>query len=196
LIESPDQLYRRINQQAKGIVVGQFAGQVVMLARANTDIPALVKTIQVQASGSRLRIGVSAAHRGTESVGTAHQQCRELLHVTSRLHDPRSTVYFDELGYLHALYRAGVSSLSTNPYVPRLRRLLGEQQADLFNTLEVYLDAGGNGVQTAETLHVHRSTLNYRLDRIAEIVEVTLSDPATRTNLQVALKLMRLFEVE
>jgi PucR family transcriptional regulator, purine catabolism regulatory protein len=196
LIESPDQLYRRINQQAKGIVVGQFAGQVVMLAKANTDIPALVKTIQAQASGSRLRIGVSAAQRGTQAVGTAHQQCRELLHITQRLHDPRPTVYFDDLGYLHALYRAGVSSLSTNPYIPRLRRLLGEQQADLFNTLEVYLDAGGNGVQTAETLHVHRSTLNYRLDRIAEIAEVTLSDPATRTNLQVALKLMRLFEVE
>ena len=47
-----------------------------------------------------------------------------------------------------------------------LRKLLDEQQADLFHTLETYLDEGGNGVQTAETLHIHRSTLNYRLARI------------------------------
>ena len=68
--------------------------------------------------------------------------------------------------------------------------------ADLFNTLETYLDAGGNGVQTADLLHIHRSTLNYRLARIVEICNVDLSDPLTRTNLQVALKLLRLFEVE
>jgi DNA-binding PucR family transcriptional regulator len=80
--------------------------------------------------------------------------------------------------------------------VPGLRKLLNEQQADLFNTLEAYLDAGGNGVATAEALHIHRSTLNYRLERIEEVCACDLSDPATRINLQVALKLLRLFEVQ
>jgi purine catabolism regulator len=204
LVESADrgtprlnQLYRRINQQAgvQGwpLVVGQFAGQVVMLAQASTDLHSPIEFIHAQEG---CRVGVSAAHQGAESVAQAHQECREALHIMRRLHDARPTVYFDDLGYLHALYRAGAASLSTNPYVPRLRRLLGEQQADLFNTLEAYLDAGGNGVQTSEMLHVHRSTLNYRMERIEKIAEVTLSDPTTRTNLQVALKLMRLFEVE
>jgi DNA-binding PucR family transcriptional regulator len=94
------------------------------------------------------------------------------------------------------LYRAGAGSLDNNPYVPQVRHLLEEQQADLFNTLEAYLDAGGNGVQTAEILHVHRSTLNYRLDRIEQVCGAKLSDPLIRMNLQVALKLLRLFEVE
>jgi DNA-binding PucR family transcriptional regulator len=56
------------------------------------------------------------------------------------------------------------------------------------------LDEGGNSVQTADTLHIHRSTLNYRLTRIREICEVELSSPAVRTNLQIAVKLMRLFD--
>ena len=114
----------------------------------------------------------------------------------ARLQNPDPVVYFDDLGYMHALYHAGSISLVGNPIVPSLRKLLVEQQADLFNTLEAYLDAGGNGVQTAETLHIHRSTLNYRLARIVEICHVDLSDATTRMNLQVALKLMRLFEVE
>lgn len=197
LVETTDRTTQRLNQHAAAqgwpLVVGQFAGQVVVLAQASADWRALIEYIHRQ-EGSR--VGVSAVHQGAETVGLAHQECREALHITRRLHDPRLTVYFDGLGYLHALYRAGAESLSTNPYVPRLRRLLGEQQADLFHTLEAYLDAGGNGVQTADTLHVHRSTLNYRLERIEKIADVSLSDPATRMNLQVALKLLRLFEVE
>jgi DNA-binding PucR family transcriptional regulator len=76
-----------------------------------------------------------------------------------------------------------------------LRKLLEEKQADLFRTLEAYLDNGGNGVGTAEALHIHRSTLNYRLQRIIQVCGVNLQDSLVRTNLQIALKLMRLFEV-
>ncbi|MBC7813993.1 MAG: helix-turn-helix domain-containing protein, partial [Burkholderiales bacterium] len=144
----------------------------------------------------------SAPLRGVERVGLAYQQCREVLHITRRLSgssEPRPTAYFHDLGYLHALYHAGQESIGSNPYVDGLRLLLEEQGADLFRTLEAYLDAGASGVQTAEALHIHRSTLNYRLQRIVEIFtpsNVELSDPITRTNLQVAIKLLRLFEVE
>jgi DNA-binding PucR family transcriptional regulator len=101
--------------------------------------------------------------------------------------------HFDDLGYIHTLYHAGSASLSQNPQVPILRRLLDERQPDLFSTLEHYLDAGGNSVQTAESLHIHRSTLNYRLARIKDICDVDLSSASIRLNLQIALKLMRLF---
>ena len=49
-------------------------------------------------------------------------------------------------------------------------------------------------MQTAELLSIHRSTLNYRLTRIEEICDAKLNDPLVRTNLQIALKLLRLFE--
>ena len=58
-------------------------------------------------------------------------------------------LYFELHGALqHTLYHAGAESLISNPHVPGLRKLLDEQQADLFNTLEAYLDQGGNGVGT------------------------------------------------
>jgi purine catabolism regulator len=208
VVEYPDrsaqkllQVYRRINRLATihtwVAVVGQFAGQVVILTQADEDVETLTAQILAEINQSAaIRVGVSKAHRGAEAVGQAHQQCREVLHITRRLRDPRPVVYFDHLGYLHALYRAGAASLDTNPYVPCVRRLLTEGQTDLFITLEAYLDEGGNGVQTAETLHVHRSTLNYRLERIKELCAVDLSNPLTRMNLQVAIKLLRLFEVE
>jgi purine catabolism regulator len=193
------QTYRRVNRLAAvrdwRAVVGQFAGQAVLLARADEDIPAMVDAIR-QEINQDVRLGVSGPHRGAESVGLAHRQCQEALLITGRLGETRPVAYFNDLGYLHALYRAGAGSLDGNPYVPLARRLLQEDQPELFRTLEAYVDAGGNGVQTAEALDIHRSTLNYRLERIKEICAVDLSDPQVRMNFQVAIKLLRLFEVE
>ncbi len=47
----------------------------------------------------------------------------------------------------------------------------------------------------AEHLHIHRSSLIYRLGRISQLCNVRHDDPTTRTNLQIALKLLRLFEL-
>lgn len=203
LVEHPDrsmtkmlQVYRRVNRLASlhhwSAVVGQFAGQVVVLAQASENIIAL--TDAVCAEVTKARIGISRTHRSATAVSEAYQQCREVLHIAGQLGDQRRAVYFDHLGYLHALYRAGEPALVTNPYVPQVRRLLHAGEPELFHTLETYLDTGGNGVQTAKRLHIHRSTLNYRLGRIVEIGGFDLSDPLERTNLQMALKLLRLFE--
>ena len=50
----------------------------------------------------------------------------------------------------------------------------------------------GNASQTAKALFVHRNTLNYRLQRIAEIGDMDLNDPETRLNAQVALRIHQL----
>jgi PucR family transcriptional regulator, purine catabolism regulatory protein len=176
------------------MIVGQFAGEVLVLAQASLDIPALTEAIHAQVGN--LRVAVSGVQHGVSAVALAHSQCRDALLITQRLADARSTVHFDQLGYLHTLFHAGTSALDANPYVPAVRNLYGEGQTDLLHTLEVYLDAGGNGVQAAEVLCIHRSTLNYRLTRIEEVCGIKLNAPQVRTNLQVALKLLRLFEDE
>lgn len=199
-------LYRTVNQlivtDGWEAVVGQFAGQIIVLAQDNEHLKALAARVQERVALTKIcgdiqpRVGVSGLQRATGNVKCGYEQCMDVLNITRKLDPNRRVVYFTELGYLHTLYHAGRESLDGNPYVPLLRRLLEETQADLFRTLEAYLDAGGNGVGTAEALHIHRSTLNYRLQRIFQICNVNLQDPITRMNLQVALKLMRLFEVD
>ncbi len=193
-------IYRTINQvltqTETQAVAGQFAGQVVILAQANQDINTLAELLinRLIDRDNQARIGISLTYKDASNVGRAHQQCIEVLDITRRLGQQESIQYFTGLGYIHTLFHAGIESLYNNPHVPVLRQLLDEKQADLFNTLETYLDEGGNSVQTADVLHIHRSTLNYRLTRIREICDVDLSSPLIRMNLQIALKLMRLFE--
>jgi len=193
-------LYRQLNRviqvEAFDALTGQFAGQVLIIAQDTTDIEKLIDRVHGQArDGEQMRIGVSAVAAHASKVKDAYVQAREALRITrklDRMHE--QTVWFDDLGYLHVLYHAGPKVLHDNPYLPVLHTLNQENGADLFNTLEAYLDAGGNAVRTAQILSIHRSTLNYRLQRISELAKVDLSDPSTRINLQMALKLFRLFD--
>ena len=191
-------LYRDVNQfiisEKRAAIVGQYAGQLTVVAQISESPEKLIKDIRAQTSGEgKAKIGISAVHNTARQVRRAYSECREVLEICRRLGEHGPNYYYDVLGYLHVLYQAGPPALEGNPLVPSLRELMKENQADLFNTLEAYLDAGGNGVNTAENLHIHRSTLNYRLQRISEICKVDLSDPAERMNLQIALKLLRLF---
>lgn len=194
-------LYRDVNNfimtQKRPVVVGQYAGQLMLIAQQSEDAEQLIEDIRAQTSREgKAKIAISATHLGARLVRRAYTECRETLDIARKLNHHGPNFYFDDLGYLHALYHAGPDALEGYPHVPALQSLLEEQQADLFNTLEAYLDCGGNGVNTAEMLHIHRSTLNYRLQRIEQICGVRLGEPNVRTDLQVALKLMRLFEEE
>lgn len=62
----------------------------------------------------------------------------------------------------------------------------------LLLTLEAYLDLAGDAQRTADALHLHRTTLYYRLGRAAEILGLDLADGLTRTRLHLELKQRRL----
>lgn len=55
------------------------------------------------------------------------------------------------------------------------------------DTLQVYLSNNMNAVKTAEMLHLHRSTLSPRLDRIRELLPVDLENPSDRLLLMILL---------
>jgi DNA-binding PucR family transcriptional regulator len=59
---------------------------------------------------------------------------------------------------------------------------------DLVTTLSHYFDSAGNYDQTAASLHIHRSTLRYRIKRIRELTGHELGEVDCRLNLQVATR--------
>lgn len=63
-----------------------------------------------------------------------------------------------------------------------------QQNSDLVDTLKAYFANNGNTALTADKLKIHRNTLAYRLNRIAEITSLDLDDADVRLNLHLALK--------
>ncbi|MEO3805598.1 helix-turn-helix domain-containing protein [Nonomuraea sp. B1E8] len=67
--------------------------------------------------------------------------------------------------------------------------------AAMLRTLETYLDLGCDVQRTAASLHLHRTTVYYRLGRIAVILGTDLRDGLVRSHLHLALKARRIGRV-
>ena len=70
--------------------------------------------------------------------------------------------------------------------------LAAENSSELIHTLEAYFAHHGNLSQAAEALYLHRNTLVYRMERIADITGLDLDNPDTRLAVQLALHIYRM----
>ncbi|RYZ32499.1 MAG: PucR family transcriptional regulator [Propionibacteriaceae bacterium] len=73
---------------------------------------------------------------------------------------------------------------------PAAETLAALPRTDLLGTARTILDLGNDVAAAAEQLHLHRTTLYYRLDRIAQLTGVDLREGRSRTDLQLALWLV------
>lgn len=140
---------------------------------------------------ARIIIGI-----GRPGIGPAHwlqsqQQARESWRLGKEW-ETSPVTYFGDLGLYQLL-----TGMGTNPEAARFfRKTLGKlinhddnKNSELVQTLEAFFACHGNLSQTATRLHIHRNTLTYRLDQIANITQLDLDDPDARFSLQLALKL-------
>ena len=95
---------------------------------------------------------------------------------------------WDALGAWHLIVSAP-EDLAPGQLHPGVDTLLAQRRPDLLTTARCVLDNGGDVTASAAHLHVHRTTLYYRLDRIAALTGVDLRLPAGREDLHLALQL-------
>lgn len=68
-----------------------------------------------------------------------------------------------------------------------------ENGTQYVSTLEAYLSGGGNLKKVADCLHMHRNTLQYRLNRIAQLAGVDYRDEQELKRLYLSIKLLRVY---
>ncbi|TDV52115.1 PucR family transcriptional regulator [Actinophytocola oryzae] len=90
---------------------------------------------------------------------------------------------WESLGVYRMLAAVPVSAI--HPGVLRL-------SPELVSTLETYLDLAGSAVETSRVLRLHRTSLYYRLQRVAELTGTSLKNGDERLTLHLSLKLARL----
>lgn len=95
---------------------------------------------------------------------------------------------YDQLGSWLLVVEAP-ESVQPSAVHPAVADLLDPARDDLRSTAWAVLELGGDVTAAAGRLHLHRTTLYYRLDRIRDITGVDLRDPAGRADLHAALRL-------
>lgn len=101
-------------------------------------------------------------------------------------------VLYDDLGaypLFHHLKNSTSTRLFIKKYLSPILNDSDDKNNTLFQTLRAYLNNNGSIKETSEELFIHRSTLQYRMEKIQSLLDIELTSSEQRFNLRLAFKL-------
>jgi purine catabolism regulator len=180
-----DSLKHQLRATGQPELLAIWLNQIKLILPAEASPDALWEAVTDQ----RAAMAVSRVHSGIDGMATASKDVDALLPTLrpGRLHR------FDEILFPRALLG---DANARDMLIERLvTPLVTRPRSEAFlETLCVLADEGFQLVNAARSLSIHISTMRYRLQRIEEILGVTLEDPKVRFQVQVAMALYRLRE--
>ncbi|WP_175494373.1 helix-turn-helix domain-containing protein [Herbiconiux ginsengi] len=161
------------------------------------DAAPVVEQIQSEAASRSLTvraIGTARHDRRHDDLRTAVDQSVAAAETLQRLPRSQRIADISELGSWLMLSSIPADRSQMALFSPAAHALCVEGDELQRTTVEAYLDVGSQVKEACEKLHIHRTTLYYRLENMPPIVRDSLSDGFARSTLHLCLKLMRLWE--
>lgn len=187
--------------------VGQYVDVIVALypldpddttalARTRSLVDGLREQLAARSPSGLVAAGISRPATGLSSLREAYREAKDAVGIAYELNDRDCTTFYGDLKLyqlLLALKERNLEKLDQF-YLDALGPLVehdNRKHSDLVRTLNGFFEANGNLAKAAQQLDVHRNTLVYRLDRIADLTELDLDDADNRLILHLALKTQR-----
>jgi sugar diacid utilization regulator len=148
--------------------------------------------------GAEVNIGAGTRCATLGDYRGSHAAARRAVDLMRLVGGPGDTLSFRRAGVEQMLLRSSEPQALVEfiaRYVDPLDRYDAEHNAELRRTLEAYYEAGGRLEPAARALHIHVSTLRYRLGRVQEVLGVEPRDGDSRLDLEVALRAARTLPV-
>ncbi|MFI7705500.1 PucR family transcriptional regulator [Nonomuraea sp. NPDC049480] len=138
--------------------------------------------------------GIGSAMTGLAAAWSSYRQAQLACRAAGAM-VPAPVAHWSGLGTLGILLRLPPGEIRLETLPDEMQRLLAvDRDRRLTATLRAYLDTGGSGPAASAALHIHRTTLYYRLERIVELTGLDLADGRTRLTLHLGLQLLDLIE--
>ncbi len=173
---------------------GRHAGLVVLLTDGRPDPQTLHRTISEILGRTSSVIGIGSRCTVPDDFPQSFMEARRALNIRLCSVNPEGAAAFDELGFyriIDAAHGDGEVESFVREWLGPLMDYDDRKNSELVMTLSDYLECGGKYEESAAALHIHRSTLRYRLARIAELTGHDLRKVDTRFNLHAATRAWR-----
>ena len=149
----------------------------------NQDEPILLNREQLDplmefAQRNRMKVGISQPFSDILKIKIYYQQAINVLEI-GELHAPASTCYpATELlpHYLFSNCSYTELEVGIHHHIFWLQDYDERYHTDFIETLRTYLECDRSAAKAAEKLHLHRSTFFYRIKKLEELLDVSLSD--------------------
>ena len=143
---------------------------------------------------SDLIAGIGGERKSLEHVVDAFREARIASLAVVRLPGyAQLTASWNALGLDRVLLQLPLDELRREDLpVGVIQLFSAESGIDLARTLDCYFSCGGEAKETARQLHIHRSTLYYRLNKIREATGLDIGDGDVRRELHTGLRIAAL----
>lgn len=119
--------------------------------------------------GLRCKMSIGSYHKTIEGVAESYREAVITQQVGEKLHPCKSLYLFEHYKLPAFLARANALGIGEviGPYYQQLKQ--NDKKGELIETLLAYVEEDGDIHAVTGRLYIHRNTLRYRLDRIAEL---------------------------
>lgn len=151
---------------------------------------ALQQSLQNHQISDAVSVGIGRYAEGMQGIRRSHQDARQSLTLGRRLYGSGHVTDYDELGIYRLILAAeGLPEMRTfhDESLATLIEYDRLHNSNLVQTLEAFFQANCSPKEAASILQVHRNTVLYRLERIADISGQNLDDSDVRLRLHLAL---------
>ena len=120
-----------------------------------------------------LRIGISSAHFGVETIAVSFEESFKSIKVQKQLNLPGSASSYFEQSIYHILNIPELKDFRklSRDIISPLIEYDAANDTNFFETLQQYFHNSFNIQKTAKALYIHRNTLSYRLQHIKELLK-------------------------
>lgn len=179
-------------------IQGRHDGTVVLITDRRPDPDAFHHAIHERLDATSITIGISGRCEQPSDFVRSFADAHRAVHIRLQSRIPDGATAFEELGFyrlVDAAHADGQADRFIREWLGALLEYDATRHSDLVYTLAQYLECGGNYNDSAAVLHIHRSTLRYRLGRIRELTGFDLRDANIRFNLQAATRAWQFLSV-
>jgi len=138
----------------------------------------------------QIKVGIGRIVKGLVNVHKSKVDAFKALEGACHYLDD-DVIFFEEMGVYKILSQNSIRQELERFYNEILGKLIDYDQrrdTELIKTLEVYYACNGNLKRMSESLFTHYNTILYRLNRIQEIISLSLDNEEHRFAIQTALK--------
>jgi hypothetical protein len=169
-------------------------GAVVLVGRLEPGLVVAVNrrgtTAELPHLGEDVVSGWGGTHNDVRGLRESYEEALEVLELARRqglreLHLEQA--WFDRF----LMGSVSAEELADRVLAP-IAPLTANRRAAVLETLEAYLDCGGSITSVADVLHLHRQSVNYRMQNVRRLFGPLLLTPNGRLALHIAVKAARL----
>ena len=174
-----------IEQQFKDALAFEYNGLIVAILPSDTEEQQLVKMLK------KFRMICGASHIFTDMYESGYYYYQAVSALETEGISSADGISLFEDAILPLMLKNSTSGIPAKFFftegLARLAKHDSSSQVSYIETLKAFLDNNNSIAETARVLHLHRSSLIDRIERIKQILECDLTEPKDRLKLQLIL---------